>query len=475
MSNPRLMIAAAASGSGKTMITCGLLAALKGRGLRVSAFKCGPDYIDPMFHTRILDTPSRNLDPYFTDPETTRYLFARGAGGSDLSILEGVMGYYDGLGGTDTRASAWDLANMTRTPVILVVNTRGMSLSAAALIRGFLDYRKPSRIGGIILNQMSPMLYPRIKEAIERELSIPVCGYVPKTEEMRLESRHLGLVLPDEVEGLRDRMKCLGTLLEETLDLDLIIKLAESAQDIPQEMPEGLAGLLKSPEVLECRRQAPVVAVARDEAFCFFYEDNLKLLEELGARLVYFSPLRDRELPKNAGGLILCGGYPELYADRLEANESMRESIRNALAGGMPCLAECGGFLYLHRKLEDMEGRKHRMVGFLPGEAFRTGKPGRFGYIFLEPRKEGMPGSGRGAVRGHEFHYFESTCCGEDYLAKKPVGGRSWNCIHGSDSSMMGFPHLYYYSNPGYALDFLQKCARKNPQHESETEGGENI
>lgn len=459
MSNPRFMIAAPSSGSGKTMLTCGILAALKRRGIAVSAFKCGPDYIDPMFHRQVLETPSRNLDPFFTDRETTRYLFARAAAGADLSVMEGVMGYYDGLGGQETKASAYDLAAMTDTPVLFVVNTKGMSLSVVPLIKGFLSYREPSGISGVILNQTSGMLYPRIKQAVERELSIPVLGYVPSMEEMKLESRHLGLVLPEEVKNLQERMENLGATLEKTLDLDGILALAAGACEIPLRVPASLKEVLDSREAAECRKAAPVIAVAKDEAFCFLYEDNLKLLEELGARLLTFSPLRDREIPKKADGILLCGGYPELYADRLEKNASMRESVSQRLKEGLPYLAECGGFLYLHEELEDMEGKRRAMAGVIPGRAYRTGKLGRFGYISLESEKDSALGSGIGALPAHEFHYFDSPNCGEDFLAVKPVGGRSWRCIHATDHSMAGFPHLYYHSNPRFALEFLQKCA----------------
>lgn len=459
MPNPRFMVAAPSSGSGKTMITCGILAALKARGIQATSFKCGPDYIDPMFHRQVLKTDSRNLDPFFTDPQMTRYLFARAARQGQVSVLEGVMGYYDGLGGTDVRASSYELAAITETPVILVVNARGMSLSALALIKGFLGYRQDSRIGGVIFNQMSPMLYPRMKKAVEEELSLPVFGYVPRTEEMKLESRHLGLVLPGEVKQLEERMVRLGALLEETLDLDGILALADQAPELSWDMPGALRRLLESPPAKECGRYAPVIAVARDEAFCFLYEDNLDLLRSLGARLLFFSPLRDEKLPDEAEGLLLCGGYPELYTKELEENVSMRESVKRRIHGGLPFLAECGGFLYLHRELADMEGRPHPMADVIPARAYPTSKLSRFGYVSLNCKRESALGFGAGTLRGHEFHYFESESCGEDYEAVKPATGRSWSCIHATDHSLAGFPHVYFYSNPEFALEFLQSCA----------------
>lgn len=214
MRQPRFLLSAGASGSGKTMITCGILAALRKRGKRVSSFKCGPDYIDPMFHSRVLKAKSRNLDTFFTDRETTRYLFAQGAEGTDISVMEGVMGYYDGLGGISTKASASDLADVTDTPVVLIVNTKGMSLSVAAYIKGFLEYEAHPHIKGVIFNQMSPMLYPRMKKVVEEQLNVRVYGYVPVLKDLTLDSRHLGLVLPEEVEDLEKKFSLLADTLE---------------------------------------------------------------------------------------------------------------------------------------------------------------------------------------------------------------------------------------------------------------------
>ena len=458
ISQPRFMIAAGASGSGKTLITCGILQALKQRGKKVSAFKCGPDYIDPMFHENVLHVKSRNLDTFFTDEEMTRYLFGKGARETDISVIEGVMGYYDGLGGIDTKASAYDLASVTETPVILVVNTKGMSLSVLAYIQGFLEFRKDSRIQGVILNQMSAMRYPEMKKQIEQVLGIKVFGYVPNVKELGLESRHLGLVLPEEVQNLEEKLGKLAVLLKQTLDLDGLLAVSETAPELENTMPEPLEKLFASDEVKTIGRESPVIAVARDEAFCFIYEDNLQLLKELGARVVFFSPLHDERIPEGVIGLLLYGGYPELYADKLEANLTMRKSIAEALNGGMPCMAECGGFMYLHEMIEDMEGKHYEAVGTIAAEAYRTRKLGRFGYIVLTARQKGCLGSSAGALKGHEFHYFDSTDCGESYMALKPFSGKSWKCIHGNDHTIMGFPHLYYYSSPLLVLEFLEKC-----------------
>lgn len=461
MRQPRFLLSAGASGSGKTMITCGILAALKKRGKRVSSFKCGPDYIDPMFHSRVLKAKSRNLDTFFTDRETTRYLFAQGAEGTDISVMEGVMGYYDGLGGISTKASASDLADVTDTPVVLIVNTKGMSLSVAAYIKGFLEYEAHPHIKGVIFNQMSPMLYPRMKKVVEEQLNVRVYGYVPVLKDLTLDSRHLGLVLPEEVEDLEKKFSLLADTLEQTLDLDGLISLAEEAPEIENQCPENIENYLKSQEAQEIRGKKPVIAVAKDEAFCFIYEDNLKLLRELGAELVPFSPLHDKKLPEGTKGLLLYGGYPELYAKELEENAPMRQEIQDALNQGMPCLAECGGFMYLHETMEDLKGNAYQGTGNISGRAFYTGKLTRFGYVELSARKEGVLGAGKTPIRAHEFHYFDSTSCGGDFVAKKPGSSRNWNCIHGTGKSLWGFPHLYYHACPQVAEGFLKACLER--------------
>ncbi len=460
MKLPRIMLAAPSSGSGKTLVTCGLLQALHNRSLQVSAFKCGPDYIDPMFHTRVIGVPSRNLDTFFADGDTVRYLFAKHAEKSDLSVIEGVMGFYDGVAGITAEASSWDLADETDTPVILVVNAKGMSLSVAAQIQGFLSVpamikkagRKDSHIRGVILNQTSPMLYPELKKLIEEALPVKVLGYVPRLEAGVIESRHLGLVLPDEMADLKERLNRLAAVMEETVDLDALIGMAKDAGELEISIPEGL-------QKLEKREEAnPRIAVARDEAFCFYYEDNLDLLRELGAELVFFSPLHDRKLPDGIQGILIGGGYPELYAGQLSGNITMRQSVREAIAAKIPCIAECGGFMYLHETMEDMENKSWPMVGSIPEHVHRTDRLGRFGYITLTANKAQLYGKQGSQIKGHEFHYFDSSGNGSAFHAEKPHRKRSWDCIAADDSLAAGFPHLYYYSNPEYAAEFVRRC-----------------
>ena len=510
---PRIMLAAPASGSGKTLLTCGILMALKNRGLHTASFKCGPDYIDPLFHREVIGIPARNLDTFFTAPEMTRYLLGRTAVHTEISILEGVMGYYDGAGGDTTSASSYELASVTNTPVILIVNAKGMSLSVLPVIQGFLQYQKNSHIAGVILNQTSQAIYEKLQPRISQELSLPVFGYVPKCPELVIESRHLGLVMPGEIVNIHHRLQKLSELLEETLDMDGIIARARKAPALDWQKPESLKVLeaavkcnnleyndlekkeiqatrCNNIEIQENQEQAVKcknienqenqeqavkcknienlgsqsvsrrirIGVARDEAFCFLYEDNLELLTRLGAELLYFSPIHDKELPPKLEGLIFCGGYPELYAKELSENQALHREIREGIVQGIPYLAECGGFLYLQQSMEDMEGNIWPAVGVLSGEAYRTKRLGRFGYITLTANREGLLLKPGDSIKAHEYHYFECTENGRDYHATKPFATREWDCIQGDSKYAAGFPHLYYYSNPGFIMEFLQQC-----------------
>lgn len=453
MKIPRFLICAGASGSGKTLITCGLLQALINRDKKVASFKCGPDYIDPMFHTKVIGTHSRNLDSFFVNEPVLNYLLSKNCKGMDIAVMEGVMGYYDGAGGITSKASAYEVASMTKTPAVLIVNCKGMSVSIVPYIKGFLEYKENSQIKGVILNQMPAMLYPRVKQLIESELEVQVLGYVPKVEDCVIESRHLGLILPNEIADFKERLAKLAKVLEETVDMEKLLLLAESAPDLEEEIPWD-----EDSEYAFQLEQPVRIGVARDEAFCFIYEDNLQLLRNMGAELVEFSPLHDEKLPKDLYGLIFYGGYPELFAKQLEENRSMREAIKKAYEKGMPVIAECGGFMYLHETMEDMEAKPHKGVGIIKGEAYRTSKLGRFGYISLKSKVNRVLEEKCDEIPAHEFHYFDSTSCGSDFVAKKPFSSRSWECIHLENHLLAGFPHFYYYGNPAVAKGILKSC-----------------
>ncbi len=445
---PRLLVGAAASGGGKTTVTCGLLRAFQRRGLSPRACKCGPDYIDPMFHARVLGVPSRNLDLFLSTPGDVCRLLAKGAEEAGITVVEGVMGYYDGIALTDS-ASAWDLARTTRTPAILVLDGRGRARSLAAEVAGFAGFRSPSQVAGVALNRVSPMMYAQLKGAIEEETGIPVLGYLPVMADCELKSRHLGLVTAAEVADLQQRVDRLADQMERSFDLDALVALAQAAPDLEVE-PRRLA-----PACAEPVR----VAVARDQAFCFYYEDALDTLRELGADLVGFSPLGDAALPQGVDGLYLGGGYPELHAAQLAANEAMRRSVREAVLAGLPTIAECGGFMYLHEGLEAADGHTHPMVGVIPGRAYRTDHLRRFGYVTLEAKGQSLLAAPGEELRAHEFHYWDSDDPGQAFQAVKPCSGRSWECCHATPTLYAGYPHLNLYSAPSAARRFVEACA----------------
>ena len=451
---PRFMVAAPGSGSGKTLITCGLLELLKRKGLKPVACKCGPDYIDPMFHRYVQGVPGRNLDSFFLSQKGVRDMLLRAISceAAKIAVLEGVMGYYDGLGGTSLSASSWEIASITKTPVLLVLDCKGMSLSAAAAAAGFLHFQKESWIGGLFLNRVSPMYFERLAAAVTEATGLPVLGYLPESEEYHLESRHLGLLLPEEIAFLRSKVEGLANILEKTVDLSGLLTLASGAGEFPEsERQKSEIEKTEKKGKKKLAGQEVSIGVARDAAFCFYYQENLELLERMGARLVFFSPLRDQRLPEGISGLLFGGGYPENFGEELAANETMRESVLSAARQGMPFLAECGGFLYLHRFLEGSDGKSYPMAGVYPFDAFRTDRLRRFGYVrLLTP--DGME------LHGHEFHYWESQDPGENWTARKPTGDRTWPCMHASEGQLGGFPHLYYESCPEFIMEWLSRC-----------------
>lgn len=444
----RVMIAAPKSGSGKTIVTCALLQVLKELGFKAASFKCGPDYIDPMFHEKILNVPAKNLDTYFTDKETTNMLFADSAGKSDIAVIEGVMGLYDGLGGIREEGSSYHLAKVTKTPIVLVVDAKGTGRSIIPLIAGFLSYDKEKLIKGVILNNISKGYYETIKPLIEEELGITVLGFLPKNERFHMESRHLGLFLPDEVISLRERIEEASQIFLQTVSVERLIQIAGDADDLK-------SGSLVTKTAGSERK--PVIAVAKDRAFCFYYADNIRLLEEYGAEIKYFSPLFDEKIPEPCHGLLLGGGYPELNAEQLSRNITMRDSVRNAVKNKLPVVAECGGFMYLHSALKDGNGIWHEMAGAIPATCFYTGKLVRFGYIALQEKHNYFLPDGE-IIKGHEFHYYESTENGADVRAVKPVTGKEYACVIENEMQWMGFPHLYYPSNPFFAKLFVEKA-----------------
>ncbi|MHB9292082.1 cobyrinic acid a,c-diamide synthase [Hollandina sp. SP2] len=443
----RILITGTHSGCGKTTVSCALLSAFKAQGLHIMAFKCGPDYIDPMFHRSITGVEAYNLDPFFLQGEDLRGYFATKMQhrstieNQSLAVLEGAMGYYDGIGAT-CHASSYEVARITKTPVILVVDMRGLGNSVFALIEGFVHYREDnSGIGGIIFNGMNKTRYLQFKPELEKR-NLKALGYLPYNQAWRIESRHLGLTTAAEIPWLQEKLAALGKQAAETIDLEGLLELAANASDVSK-------GAVK--RVRKTKNHPVRLAVASDESFCFLYQENLELLEDLGCDMVFFSPIHDRKLPEGSCGLILCGGYPELYAVALAQNVSMRTAVYEAILGLLPTIAECGGFLYLHKTLDGLP-----MAGVLEAQAFKTKQLQRFGYVTLKAERDTLLCNAGDSIRAHEFHYWESTDPGCDFTACKS-SGMTYPCIHASDSLYMGFPHLYFPANPDFAERFVRK------------------
>ena len=454
----KIVIAADRSGAGKTTVSCGLLAVLKKRGVKVQSFKCGPDYIDPMFHRRVLGVPSGNLDSFFTDAVTLRRIFRdrMAESGAELALVEGVMGYYDGLGGVSSHASTWEIAHILDAPTILVMDAKGASVSVAALVHGMMGFKEEreaqSGIRGLILNRVSSMFYPRLKSVIEEYCpGVEVLGYLPELPELKLPSRHLGLVEPEEIEDFQRWTERVAAQMEESVDVARLMEIARVEPPIKSE---------KIQPAMESARRVRI-AVSEDEAFNFTYEENRALLQQLGAELVPFSPLHDAALPVDADGLLLSGGYPELYRDALHANASMCASVAEAVKQGLPTIAECGGYMYLLDAIEQVP-----MCGVLRGDAERKPRLVRFGYVEAETRRDSVLGPVGTVLRGHEFHRYDCDFNGADCTLTKPAAGhgraatsaRSYEGIYLSESLAAGFPHFYYWSNPAALAHFLDRC-----------------
>lgn len=359
------------------------------------------------------------------------------------------MGYYDGIGLDSSRASTFEVAQRTESPVVLVLNAKGAGLSVLAVLDGFLHFAPENRIRGVILNGCTAMSYPTLARAIEERFSVRACGFLPQMPDCSLESRHLGLITAAEVNDLKEKMQRLAAKAQETIDLNALLQIAKSAPPLAF-TPPGISDAGKHVRI----------GVARDRAFCFYYEDSLELLRRLGAELVPFSPLSDERLPEDLHGLYLGGGYPELYAERLEANAAIRASIRAAVERGLPCVAECGGFMYLTQSIAG-----HAMAGVLSGSCFDAGKLTRFGYATLTAQRDSMLFAAGEQIPAHEFHRWDAENPGEDFLAEKP-SGRSWRCAYAGETLYAGYPHFHFYANLSAAVRFVEACRKEKPRYE---------
>ncbi|AZR74548.1 hypothetical protein BBF96_14825 [Anoxybacter fermentans] len=456
MNLPRLVIAGTQSGVGKTTITLGIMAALSRRGFKVAPYKVGPDYIDPGFHTFVTNTKSRNLDLWLLTEEKVKYLFQKNSRDFEISIIEGVMGLYDGVGTKKDKASTAHLAKVLKAPLVLVIDGSGISASAAAQVLGYQLYDRNIDFKGVIVNKVSGEAhYQLIKEAIERDTGIKCFGYLPKTAQIELKSRHLGLVPGMEVKELKSQIDKLIKLVEDFINLEGLMELGKKAPQLKiQKESEEIRQLkIKARDISSVK-----IGIAYDKAFNFYYQDNLDLLKELGAELVYFSPLYDSKLPSDLDGLYIGGGFPEVFGAELEENKSMRQSIAWAIKNRMPVYAECGGLMYLTREIKTLNNQSYQMVGAILTASIVTERLQRFGYVEIKMGKNLFNVQGC-VIPAHEFHYSklqDDSKLPYTYQIRKKT--KNWQCGVGTENLLAGYPHLHFYSYPRLALEFILRC-----------------
>ena len=446
---PRILLTTAYSDNRKTMLTAGISLALQQRGRKLSYFSCGTDYLAPRINARLLEIHSRILDTYFMTDEQIRYQLASNSQiiDADFVVMEGMQRFYDGVGYTSV-ASSYDLARVTDTPVILIVNASDFTVTNISMLKGLISYKPDNNIKGIIFNKATKAVYRRWKDVIREELGITLLGFIPNVSDYLAPSMYI-LTDPEEVQETRKRLVDLASILSNCIDFDALIQLAESAPDFEYKEPE-----------LPHLEQPIRIAVARDNAFRLYYEDNLDLLRAMGAETVLFSPLSDREIPENTAGMILVGGHPEIYAESLSANVSMRESILRALKDGMPCLAFGGGFMYLCRTLLDYRKLPHDMLGFLDAETFPADESEALGHMKLIARQDTLLGKKGTVLLGHGYHSFDCSLKGDAFLASTEGEDRWFPFGLSMDNLVAGFAHLYYASNPEAAFRFLQAAEK---------------
>lgn len=449
---PRLVIAAPSSGSGKTTFSMGLMAAFRRRGLKVQPFKVGPDYIDPAFHTTITGRNSINLDGWMLEDTYLKEMFENYSRGTDLSIVEGVMGLYDGFGEDPFNGSTAGMARLLEAPVILVMTVDAMAGSAAAIVYGLKEFG-PVNVAGVVINKpSSPHHYRTVKDAIEKYAGVKVVGSLPRQEGIQLKSRHLGLVQSSETENLAVIIDSLADLIEENVDLDLILKLAQDAP-LWEERRVITRSQEKGPEIK--------IAVAWDKAFSFYYHENLEILRRLGAEPVFFSPIKDEALPE-CSGLYLGGGYPEVFAKEVSANTSLMQEIRKKAALGLPIYAECGGYMYLNKNFKNENEEVFPFVGIFDGEAVMTKRLQNFGYLEIEGLTDTVLFQKGERIRGHEFHKSLILRDDQDYCIKgekvkhgEPV---QWQCGRKYKNVFGMYPHIYFPANMNFAMNFVNQC-----------------
>lgn len=451
MKIPKIMIAGMSSGVGKTTLTMGILASLS-KKMVVQSYKVGPDYIDPAYHTFITGRKCRNLDNYLLSNETVQELFTKNMKDAQIGIIEGVMGLYDGAHMQSDIGSSASVAKTLKCPVILVVDGSGIAKSIAAIVKGFIDFDPDVNICGVIINKVnSAGHYELLKEAIKRNTSAKCFGYLPKNDVSSLKSRHLGLIPSCEVEDLNIKMNALSRAVEETIDLSGLIQLAtDQVEDI-----------LFEQEVIGTGYFDVHIGVAYDEAFNFYYEDNLELFKSLGAKISFFSPIEDKKLPDHIDFIYFGGGFPEVFAKELAENQDIKKEIYKKLSCGMPYFAECGGLMYLTKEIHLLDGKSYPMVGWLEGISHMTKRLQRFGYKTLTLNQDCILGKQGDSINIHEFHHSETVIdsLNKAFILEKVRDDKliSTNyCGYIKGNGVAGYPHFHFYGNQQMAINLLQ-------------------
>lgn len=454
----RIIIAGTHSGVGKTTVATGLMSALSRRGLVVQGFKVGPDYIDPSYHAVATGRPARNIDLFLVPPAAAVKLFLRASAGADIAVIEGVMGLFDGY--VDGGASSAAVAKLLQVPVLLVVDASSIGQSAAALVYGYSHYDPEVKVAGVILNRIAGERHlALVKDAVEQGAGVPVVGWLARQESLTVPSRHLGLVPAGERRELAEKVGSCGAAVASGLDLERILALAQAAP--PLEEPQG--SVFPAAEA----KEKVAIAVARDAAFSFYYQDSLDFLAALGAELIPFSPLADEDLPAGARGLIIGGGFPEVFLPELAANRRLITAIRSAAARGLPIYAECGGLMYLCRAIYDREGRAWPMVGLVPvacrmeerlvGMGYRQGQAIRSSLLFASGEQ----------VKGHEFHYSRLVEAASDFPWAYQLQDGRGRCRpegYARGNLLASYLHLHFAGLPAAARRFLAACREYSPR-----------
>jgi len=450
----KIMIAAVSSSTGKTTVSCGLMRALKNRNMKVQPFKVGPDYIDTEYHAKSSGYKSRNLDEFMLPIEEIKYIFGKNSQEKDISIIEGVMGFYDGYGSSLDYCSSAKISKILSCPVILVIDASAMAASAAAIVYGFKNIDKEVNIAGIIVNNVnSQSHYTLLKESIMKYAGVPVVGRIPRDENFSLSSRHLGLTPSFEIDELDNKLDYVAEKLEEYLDIEKILMIAEGDKnEFDSKRRDGIRN------VTDVK-----LAIAYDKAFNFYYQDNLDLLEETGVELIKFSPLEDKKLPE-CDGIYIGGGFPEVFASELSMNTDILKNIKQKSLEGMPIYAECGGLMYLGETVEDMDANVYNMTGIFRGTSKMQNKLQRFGYCSGKANRQTIISGKDEIVKGHEFHYsvFESEMDNAYDMFKEMSNGdiKRWGGGYCIGNTLGTYLHIHFCSDYKISLNFINEMEK---------------